>query len=160
MSKKVSADSFEYKDMGLDGLIKLLEDNAKTPHVKVGILGSSGARDGAKTNAEVGAHHEFGTENLPIRSFLRMPISLRLDKEMQSANLYDEDTIRKIIEENSLEFLLGKIGVAAEAVVSDAFSTGGFGHWKKSNMAYKKVHSTLVETQQLRDSITSEVSSD
>ncbi len=50
-----------------------------------------------------------------------------------------------------------RIAIVALDVVLGAFATGGYGKWKPSNMEHKKVHMTLVETQQLRNSVTEEV---
>ena len=49
------------------------------------------------------------------------------------------------------------MGAVGESIVQDAFSTGGFGKWKPSRMENKQTKQTLVETQQLRNSITSDV---
>ncbi len=144
---------------GLDQLLKALK--AKPPVARVGILGSKSARSGtgkgAPTNAQIGAWHEFGTTKLPQRSFLREPISDNLDKRMESSGALDRDVLADVIKSGSVMPWLRKIAILAEAIVAEAFATGGFGKWRPSDMTHKKVHQTLVETQQLRNSITSEV---
>lgn len=148
----------------LDGLEKLLKalGSARKPVVRVGILGAA-AREpikGSKTapsNAQIGAWHEFGTSKSPVRSFLRMPLSEKLQKELDSSGALDKDTMQGVIKSGTVIPWLKKIAVLAEGIVADAFDTSGFGKWKLSNMSRKKVHQTLVETQQLRNSITSEV---
>ena len=132
------------------------------PSVVVGVLAGKNPRTDAEkkstqTNAEIGAAHEFGTSKTPRRSFLRMPISENLEKFLQSAGAFDKKTIEKVVKSGSLIEWMKQVGVTAEKVVQTAFATGGFGQWKPSNMKNKKIHLTLVESTQLRNSITSEV---
>lgn len=161
----------ELNTKGLDDLLKALK--GKLPTVSVGILGKNTRSSSAtfdqvvngkvsfETNASIGAKHEFGEVTkfgkLPVRSFLRVPITDHLQKYLDASGAFEEDSIKKVIKEKSLVSFLKKIGIVAENIVSDAFATGGFGLWKPSNMAFKKNHQTLVETQQLRNSITSRV---
>ena len=144
---------------GLEQVLKALK--GKQPICRVGVLGGK-ARDSkggnaTKTNAEIGAAHEFGTEVLPQRSFLRVPISDNLDKAMENSGALDKKVLDEIIKSGSVAPWLKKIAALAEGIVLEAFATGGFGKWKPSDMTYKKNAQTLVETHQLRDSITSEV---
>lgn len=149
-------ETVEFKTKGLDQLIRSMKGNI--PVVKVGILAETNSRkNGEGSNASIGVKHEFGMEGLPERSFLRVPLAEHMQDYLNSAEMLDRATVAQIIQEGSLERWLTKVGFIAENIISDAFSTGGFGKWKPSNMAYKKVHLTLVETQQLRNSITSEV---
>lgn len=129
------------------------------PHVRLGILGKQGLRKGVDgpTNAEIGAAHEFGTTTLPIRSFLRMPITEKLKSELEQSGAFDKDTLKEVIQSGSIEAWMKKVGIVGEAIIQEAFATGGFGQWKPSDMSEKKNHQTLVESQQLRNSITSEV---
>jgi hypothetical protein len=155
----MSDDVVEFYDKGLASLIRAL--GALTlPKARVGVLGGKTTRTqqgSAETNASIGAKHEFGEENMPIRSFLRMPITNELQKFLENSKAFTPEVLQEVIRSGSIEAWLKKVGVVAEAVVMEAFNTGGFGHWKPSNMANKKNHQTLVETKQLRDSITSEV---
>lgn len=153
MSDSDDSATVEYTDMGLGSLTKLLSD---LPVAKVGVLGDKNARKGSNTNAEVGAKHEFGEEGMPVRSFLRVPIIENFQKYLESAG-FSETTLRDAIKARSLIEVVKKFGLIGEQIVSDAFSSSGFGKWKPSVMKFKKNHQTLVETQQLRNSITSEV---
>ncbi len=145
---------------GLDNLLKALE--GKVPVARVGILGDnaargSGAAQGMPSNAQIGAWHEFGTVKSPVRSFLRMPLSVFLGKRLESAGFFKEDVLKQVVDQKSLVPWVKKIGILAEAIVQEAFDTAGFGSWPPSDMRSKKVHQTLVETSQLRNAITSEV---
>lgn len=145
----------ELKDKGLKQLMAAFK--GEIPQVKVGILGDKSARDGKTSNAAIGAAHEYGTTELPIRSFLRTPLNDHLSEYLQNAGAFDPATFKDIIKEGSILNWVKKIGVVAEQVVQEAFASGGFGQWKPSNMDHKKVKQTLIETQQLRNSITSKV---
>lgn len=141
----------------LDKLLKAF--GAKLPNAKVGVLGESDsrARGEANSNATVGAAHEFGTSKLPQRSFLRVPITEHMQEKIDSSGAFDKQALNQVISEATLLIWMQKIAILAETIVSEGFDTGGFGKWRPSNMALKKNHQTLVETQQLRNSITSEV---
>lgn len=146
-------------DYNTDGLDKLLKALKKPPSIKVGILGSKDSRSGKEnSNATVGAAHEFGTTKLPQRSFLRVPLTDNLSSYLEKAGLLDKKVIDDAIKTGSITKLLKQIAIVAETIVLDAFDSTGFGKWKPSNMTKKKNAQTLVETQQLRNSITSEVS--
>lgn len=141
---------------GLDQVLKALK--GPLPVARVGVLGGRNAREGkVSSNATVGAAHEFGTEHLPMRSFLRVPLMENLDKYLRKSQAFDKDVLKKVIATGTITEWLRKVAISAEAVVADAFNSGGFGKWPPSNMRYKKNHQTLIETQQLRNSITSDV---
>lgn len=148
-------DTIEYKDLGLKKLVQIF--NGRMPTARVGILGNTTGRDGQLTNAQVGAFHEFGTSKLPIRSFLRVPILENFRRFLYKSNQFTPGKLKEVVAAGSARKWVEIIGVIAEDVVAEAFATGGFGKWKPSNMKFKKNHQTLVETQQLRDSITSDV---
>jgi hypothetical protein len=112
------------------------------------------------TVAEIGAIHEFGKisdPSFPVRSFLRMPIAEKFFPALKSAGAFGPRAIEDVLKQKTFIPWLEKCGVVALAVIQDAFNTGGFGKWKPSDMRRKRNHQTLVETQQLRNSITYEV---
>jgi phage gpG-like protein len=149
------SDDTEFNMTGLEQLLKSLKN---PPVARVGILGNDNARTGdGPSNATIGAYHEFGTTTLPVRSFLRMPITVFLDKKLKSSGAFSKDVLKRVIAGGSLVPWLKLVAVTAEGIVAEAFATGGFGTWVPSDMKYKKNHQTLVETHQLRDSIASEV---
>lgn len=147
---------------GLDQLIKAIKDTL--PRARVGVLGSKAIRGkssgvNANTNATIGAFHEFGTSTMPVRSFLRVPISDNLQKEMEASGAFDEEVLSEVVKEGTMIPWVKKMAILAEGIVAKAFATGGFGKWP----AWKTPGYTnddgriLVDTRQLRDSITSEV---
>jgi hypothetical protein len=123
--------------------------------VQIGILGDKNSRkEGANGNAEIGAVHEFGSiaRGIPKRSFLRMPLETKFKSALSNLPV-DKNGVLEIIKEQSAIVLLMKLGALGKAIILNAFDTRGFGNWKPSNMKYKKVKQTLVESQQLRNSI-------
>jgi phage gpG-like protein len=139
---------------GLKQIIKAITSKVKL--ARVGIFGAQNAREGKGTNANIGAIHEFGGPKVKKRSFLRDPLNEHLAKKIdKDPNL--ENSISGVVRDGDFVDMTRKIAQMAVSIILEGFATGGFGKWKQSNMKYKKVQQTLVETQQLRDSITWEV---
>lgn len=141
---------------GLDNLQKNL--NTKLV-AKVGIFSDTNARDGESNNATIGARHEFGvlSEGLPRRSFLKDPIELKRKELLKTAKKVIEANIDK---DGGTEKIFELIGIAGEAIVQEAFETGGFGTWQPLSQATinkKGSDSILIDTAQLRGAITSKV---
>jgi hypothetical protein len=153
----VSAGGVLLNNKNLVNLIKAFKGDI--PEVHVGILGAGKSRKKGATqsNAEIGARHEYGTSKMPIRSFLRVPLTEQLEGYIERAGGFDEMALKEVFAQKSIKPYVNKIAITAEQVVQDAFNTGGFGAWKPSDMRRKKNKQTLVETQQLRNSVTSEV---
>lgn len=157
----MSNDAFELNTKTLDGVLKALKENMS--RVRVGILGGKVTRSSSKANnATIGAVHEFGNATHPQRSFLRVPISEHLGKELESHGAFTEDALKRVVREKSLKPWLERIGDVALKIVSDAFDTGGFGKWPKWKHPEERAKNSnagmlLVDTTQLRNSITREV---
>ena len=169
----------ELDTKNLDQLIKALKNNLGRG--RVGILGAKTVRNdievkastkinatkgtrpkapfNASTNAGLGAIHEFGAGHIPPRSFLRMPISDNLQKEMESQGLFTKDKLYEVVKTSSIVPWLEIVTNIAEGIVLQAFETGGFGKWPAwKTPGYRNRNNRLLDdTGQLRDSITSEV---
>lgn len=146
----------------LEQLLKALK--GKQPTARVGILGGGGTRgsgtsETTATNATIGAAHEFGTSRIPQRSFLRIPISEQLDKSLMAGGDLDPTLLAEVVKQGSVIPWLRRIAVIAEGIVAEAFETGGFGKWPswKTKGYQNNTGQLLVDTAQLRNSITSEV---
>lgn len=164
MTSRVSS-SLVFKN---DGLEKLKANTSgPLPFAKVGVLSETNTRspgeDGgtdAGTNVEIGAAHEFGSQSqgVPMRSFLRMPLNQRSKQIAESA--LGGDMASELIEAGGLDLAAERLGIAAEAVVQEAFETRGFGTWpanSESTITSKGSDSPLIDTGQLRGAITSKV---
>ena len=124
---------------------------------------SKGVKSGGfgLTNAAVGAAHEFGSikRNLPKRSFLREPLVDHLQEKLDAAGAFSAAAQAEVIKEKSLLPWTRKIAILAEEVVKMAFENRGYGKWqdlKEATWDKKTTKDILVETTQLRDSITSD----
>lgn len=111
-----------------------------------------------KTNAEIGADHEFGNigRGLKQRSFLWMPLSLYLNDAVQKKAA----VFNRLINLADLHQCYATLGIVAENVVQAAFQSGGFGNWpdiSAETKARKGSDKILIDTAQLRKSITSRV---
>ena len=154
-------ESFNVK--GLDQLLKAIKE--KPPGCRVGILGKSNNRSDQKAgivlhNADIGMIHEMGSikRKIPPRSFLRVPVSEGLMREVESRQLLDENVLKDVIKEGSTRPWLEEVAVAAVAVVADAFESGGGGKWPPHAPGYtNNTGQLLIDTQQLRNAVTHEV---
>lgn len=150
---------------GLNSIKKALEDNLKT---RVGILGSkaselhnskdsSGKPVNVKlTNADIGAIHEFGSGRIPQRSFLQYPLETYLGKWIRA----NKDRYYEQLKKGDLRKFYVAMGLEAEKIVDEAFSTSGYGTWApNAPMTISKKGSSmpLIDTGQLRRSISSKV---
>ncbi len=159
MSNRTESDTIELS--GLEKLIKAFKK--RPPQIKIGILGSSTHQSKSKsvTNATIGAAHEFGSpaRNLPTRSFLRMPLSDYLGKELDKSGVYSKEYLENLIKKGTLLPLAKLIAGVALGVVDDAFETEGFGKWPKWKDPNYQNEGGLILTDsgQLRQSISSEV---
>lgn len=159
----MSEEESTFNTTGLDELRKMISSNKCT--AKLGILGDKDSRTskeaGAESNATIGARLEFGSmKNGKVFSFLRMPVTGYLDKQIAKPGFFNQKDIDLAIQRKSLKNMIEKIAVAGLGVVLEAFNTGGFGTWpdlEPSTWAQKKVKQKLVETHQLRDSISFEI---
>lgn len=150
----------EKTEIEIKGLDKLAKAFKKVPEIHVGILGNGAKRDGGLSNAQIGAFHEFGNHKVPMRSFLRIPLSKYLDAQLKKDGVIEKKSVDNAVKLGTLTPIMKQIAVAAEGVVLDAFASAGFGEWKPlapETLQRKKVQQILVETQQLRNSITSEI---
>ena len=149
----------------LDKLVKMFGD---APYVKVGILGNSTSRKiksnkrEVSANATIGFKHEFGvvSEKIPARSFLRMPIKAKLKEYMNESERLNREAFEKAVKDGKLFQYMKLLGILGEKCVLDAFETRGFGTWKPnapSTIAIKGSDSPLIDTGELRKSITSSV---
>lgn len=145
---------------GLQELNKAMKQKMRT---KVGILSGSGSRtdENGVSNATLGLVHEMGsaTKNIPARSFLRMPIQFKADA-IQNDVLKRKPAIERAMADGDAMPLYDTLGLSAVAYVQMAFESGGFGQWKplsSKTVAQKGSSSPLIDTGQLRESITWEV---
>ena len=94
---------------------------------------------------------------MPRTSFLKDPIEIKRKELLATANKVIKANINK---EGGAEKIFELIGIAGEAIVQEAFESGGFGTWQplaQSTIDAKGSEQILIETSQLRKSIISKV---
>lgn len=145
--------------MDTKGLDKFIAAFKTAPKIKIGILSAGRRHDSDLTNADIGAKHEFGDEGVPMRSFLRVPISDHLAKFIEKSDMFDKDVLSKVVAERDLKPWMEKLAILSQSVVMEAFASEGFGKWPQwQTPGYNnKTGMLLQDTLQLRDSITYEI---
>lgn len=138
---------------------RLMKALSKPVVIRVGILGNKNSRSGhSDSNATVGAAHEFGTSRMPRRSFLLDPLKEKLSEYVEKSGVFTDEITTQVMKDSSAGLWIRKLAAIAESVVLDAFKTNGFGRWAPWKSGYtNNTGSVLVDTQQLRNSITSDV---
>lgn len=149
-------------DYNIDGLEDFLRNIGGQWVTRVGILenkASSPHANSPLTNGEIGVVHELGsmTNNIPPRSFLRLPLETKAKDLLERMG---GKTIQTAIANNKIKDVYALLGVIAEGFIKQAFSTQGYGQWealKPSTVKAKGSSNPLIDTGQLRRSISSDV---
>lgn len=151
--------------INLDGLDEIGKNLAKGFYVKIGVLGSTDARQpepgnpSPMSNADIGLLMELGdsTGKIPSRSWLRMPINF---KAKQIVDWLRKPAQKQLIIDGKTKVLFDQLGGVGEAIIDEAFVTGGFGQWQanaQSTIDQKGSSAPLINTSQLRRAVTHEV---
>lgn len=106
-----------------------------------------------KSVIEIGMFHEFGTQHIPVRSFLRVPFAVKRDE----LNKFINKQLENVFDGSPVDKALALIGIKAQQVSQDSFSNNGYGMWSPLLPATVKAKGssvTLIDTGTLRASIT------
>lgn len=144
------------RDRGLKKLMRHMKQ-ARGMEVRVGVLGKKAAEphEGAPelTNVDVARFHEFGL-GVPKRSFLRETAAMNDAKIKRNIGRASE----MVIEGQHPRVVLSKFGLWFEGVVKKRIASGkGFKPLAQSTIERKGSSKPLIDTGQLRNSVTSEV---
>ena len=152
-------------------LKKLTQVLKVQPNAQLGILGDQATAvrqqttdeagnviETDKTNADIGLEAEFGVRSrgVPKRSFLREPIQ----EKFHSAVVKAQKPLTEAMEAMDIKGFYTLLGIVGEGVVQEAFDTRGFGKWAPNaqrTIIMKGSDSPLIDSSQLRKSITSDV---
>lgn len=134
------------------------------PKVQVGILGDTNGRKDGKTNAEIGLANEFGKltgfPKIPKRSFILMPLNTHFKELLKEKKSTSAEAFERAVKTGNLVPFMKKVGMVAEETIQTAFETRGWGQWPDNapyTIAMKGSDSPLIDTGELRKSITSKV---
>lgn len=152
-------------DRGARALAESLRALGKA-RVRVGVLADAPKKTGTRTGkrgrqiqqaatlAEVAAAHEFGTATIPQRSFIRATVDLKAaviaaEQEKLAAQVVDS----KITPEVAME----RLGAAVQGMVQVRIAEGIGPALAPATVARKGSSKQLVDTGQLRSSVTYQV---
>jgi len=157
------------RDFGLKKLLAAFRRRRRID-VEIGIIGSDAEDDhGELTNAELGTIHEFGSSDgrIPQRSFLRSTVEENRDKYKQmmadAASAFGTGKLRgaggRFVSggADGLTAALNKVGLQAVADVQRKIADGIEPPLAESTIARKGSSKPLIDTGQLRRSITHRV---
>ena len=139
-------------DKGYKDFIGELQ-NLKGKTVKAGVLGSKATNihkdsDGL-TNAEVAAYNEFGTENIPERSFIRSAYDSIADTLIQ-------EVIVLIKRQAKPEYIHNHIGLRLQDAIQDKIREGGEPYTPnaKSTIKAKGFDRPLIDSSEILQVVT------
>jgi phage gpG-like protein len=140
-------------------LVKDLEKkikDVKKREVAIGVMQNSGAYEDGLSIVEVARTHEFGsiTKKIPARSFLRVPF---YEKEKQVDNLIFRGYKMMVEKNETVDKALDLIGLGARDISVGAFRDNNWQELKPSTIKAKGSSAPLIDTGNLRQSITWEV---
>jgi hypothetical protein len=142
-------------------LRELVRSFEHTPKFRIGILADSTRSDG-ESNVNVGAVHELGLGKHRVRSFIMAPMYDDFFNDFTRRYLPSEVANTLFSGPQGTRRLVESFARSALQTILDAFDREGtsISPWYPSDMSRKKVHQTLTETGQLRDSISWELVDD
>jgi hypothetical protein len=146
--------STKRKDRGKDAMVKAAREMYGKPYVAVGIMGTEQREDGKIKNWELGTIHEFGTEKIPARSFLRSTYKEHLS-EMRAIikKLHHKVLHEKMKKGDALALIGEKFTALVKAKITAHIPPPN----EPATIARKGSSTPLVDTGQLLNSIRYEV---
>lgn len=140
---------------GVQGLLERIAALGE-PKVYVGIPSSENARVGATNNATIAAVHELSapSRGIPARPFLIPTIKNNADKYVQ---LMAQGFKTALQDKSKADEVYEKIGLVASNDVKDYIVSGNFVPLKESTIDRKGSSKPLLDTGELRNSISYEV---
>jgi phage gpG-like protein len=147
--KDINAKAFD------DLRARLKADHSK---INVGVPSGKNEADGTPV-ALIAAVHEFGSSEMgiPERPFLRTTIQANKGKYVQ---LNRKNLVAVLNGKMDIEQALGQLGAVAAGDVQAQIASGGFAPLEAATIKRKGSSKPLIDTGQLRQSITWELSND
>lgn len=117
----------------LDNLIKSFKQDY---FLRVGVLGSKAKNvhdnKSKKTTADIGTFHEFGTANLPRRSFLEDSLKHKIKFTAEEFRKIKKSLAESLLasEKPNIKNFLMDLGSKCLQYIDEGFDTNGFGKWQ------------------------------
>jgi hypothetical protein len=140
---------------GVKGLLERIAELGE-PKVYIGIPSSTNARQGASNNATIAAAHEMGapSRGIPARPFLIPTMQNNAEKY---TNLMAQGFRNALQDKEKAAEVYEKIGLVASSDVKDYIVSGQFVPLKESTIDRKGSSKPLIDTGEMRNSISYEV---
>jgi hypothetical protein len=121
--------------------------------VNVGFPSSAKEPDGTST-ALIAAVHEYGNEHVPERAFMRT--SLQKNRGRYSA--LNGQNLKKVLNGGmSVDAALGQLGLMASSDIKEQIKNGSYAPLKAATIKRKGSSKPLIDTGQMRQSVTYEL---
>lgn len=143
-------------DRGYKKLFEMAEKMSKKPFVKVGVVGNSATEkdpESGTTVAEYASYNEFGTQNIPERSFIRATVDERRNRIFGKTFSLQSDILTGKI---SLERALDIIGLLVSGNIQNKIQKLKSPKNADSTIRQKGSSNPLIDTGRLRQSISYE----
>lgn len=136
---------------GIKSLFKRLEKGT----VDVGILSSEGKHQSSEmTVAQIGFFHEFGTEKVPERSFIRST----MEGQSRDIKTVAGSQYKKVLDGSiTTEEGLGVLGAFTAGLIQEKFTDNDWVPNSEKTQERKGSSTPLIDTGQLRQSISFKV---
>lgn len=142
------------KDLGYDKWLKQMKAISNKPFTKIGILGDGEKGEDGATVLEYGSYNEFGTKDIPERSYIRSTIDERKRRIFGKAfNLQESIFLGKM----SMEKALGIMGTLIKGNIVQKIVDLRSPANADSTVQAKGSSNPLIDSGRLRQSIDYEV---
>lgn len=144
VTDKVTADGKK-----LQKILKELADK----EVRVGFQQGKATEEDGTDVCDIAAWNELGTVNMPSRPFLRMSVDDNSDK----INSFMSAQKRSIINGESADRILKKIGIFQKDLIQEKITEGSFAPNASSTIKAKGSSKPLIDTGRMRQSVNFEI---
>ena len=148
MSVKVT-DKITADGKKLQKILKELADK----EVRVGFQQGKTTEEDGTDVCDIAAWNELGTVNMPSRPFLRMSVDDNSDK----INSFMSAQKRSIINGESADRILKKIGIFQKDLIQEKITEGSFAPNAPSTIKAKGSSKPLIDTGRMRQSVNFEI---
>ena len=144
VTDKVTADGKK-----LQKILKELADK----EVRIGFQQGKATEEDGTDICDIAAWNELGTVNMPSRPFLRMSVDDNSDK----INSFMSAQKRSIINGESADRILKKIGIFQKDLIQEKITEGSFAPNAPSTIKAKGSSKPLIDTGRMRQSVNFEI---
>ena len=134
--------------------IQELKKMLKATTIRVGVPEGAGGYDDGSTIAEVAFYNEFGTARIPERSFIRSTFNEQRDTFIK---FMGSEAAKSLEGKQSMDTTIQRVGIKAQSEILKKFRDNDWDPNAPYTIAKKGSSTPLIDSGQLRQSITWEV---